>query len=539
MNMVVTEAYSGGLPGTSDPQDPSYLHLGGAGAIVLGDNGLTIETHGSEHPKDSSLLHEASDSKPIWPFSACFPSSSRHPHTEYMHLNSHDPDHPTRNQTIPYYNILWADIRTDMLTIKYLTPSSKDSLKISTYTAPIPEPSIPSAEIWTSTLLERAYGTSLQRKRIKVLINPFGGKGTAAKLYSTIIAPIFAAAHCIIDVQHTTHSKHAEEIARDLDTSQWDVIACCSGDGIPHEVFNGLAKQKHAQKALRSIAVTQLPCGSGNAMSWNAYGTGSPSIAALGVIKGIPMPMDLVSITQGTTRTLSFLSQAVGIIAESDLATENWRWMGDTRFTLGYIIRLMRLTVWPVDIALGIEHASKEDVKLSYRNYVESATADAKLLASPRTSSTVDDSDEELDLPALRFGTVKDPLPETWKLTPFPNMGSFYAGNMAYMSANNPVFPASVPADGLQDLLLVPGDIARKRALELADAVGKGELLDADEVQYVKVCGYRITPREKEGYISIDGERFPFEGFQAEVHRGLGCTLSKNGRLYEAKGPKE
>jgi len=87
-------------------------------------------------------------------------------------------------------------------------------------------------------------------------------------------------------------------------------------------------------------------------------------------------------------------------------------------------------------------------------------------------------------------------------------------------------------------LMMVPGDIPRRRAMQLADDVGKGTLMDQKEVRYIKVSGYRIVPREKEGYISIDGERIPFKGFQAEVHKGLGVTLSKTGRLYEAEGPR-
>jgi sphingosine kinase len=348
----------------------------------------------------------------------------------------------------------------------------------------------------------------------------------------------------------TTHAKHAEEIARDLDVDAWDVVACCSGDGIPHEVFNGLAGQARPRRALRRVAVTQLPCGTGNGMCWNLYGTGSPSLAALCVIKGMRMPLDLVSITQGENRTLSFLSQAVGIVAESDLGTENMRWMGDARFNLGYAVRLLRKTQWPVDVALGVEVDTKEGVKRAWRSHVDALAARAKLLpTSPMSSTTseldslpdsLDDEnvDDDTSLPPLRYGSINDALPSGWKLTPYLNLGNFYAGNMAYMSANSPVFAASLPADGMQDLIMVPGDIPRLRALKLVEMVATGELLDAEEVRYVKISGYRIIPRQKEGYISIDGERIPFKGFQAEVHRGLGCTLSKTGKLYETKGPK-
>jgi sphingosine kinase len=59
-----------------------------------------------------------------------------------------------------------------------------------------------------------------------------------------------------------------------------------------------------------------------------------------------------------------------------------------------------------------------------------------------------------------------------------------------------------------------------------------------EHVDYQKVSAYRIIPKgQEDGYISIDGERVPFEGFQVEVHRGLGTTLGRSGRgLCEGKG---
>lgn len=57
------------------------------------------------------------------------------------------------------------------------------------------------------------------------------------------------------------------------------------------------------------------------------------------------------------------------------------------------------------------------------------------------------------------------------------------------------------------------------------------------EVSVRKATAYRLVPRDKEGYISVDGEQVPFEAFQVEIHQGLGTVLSKSGQLYEANGP--
>jgi len=356
------------------------------------------------------------------------------------------------------------------------------------------------------------------------------------KRWTKHMAPIFEAAECAIDTEVTQHHGHAIEIAEKLDINAWDVVACCSGDGLPHEVFNGLGKKANAAKALEKVAVVQLPCGSGNAMSLNLNGTDSPSLAALAVVKGIRTPQDLVSVSQGERRTLSFLSQATGIIAESDLGTEHLRWMGGARFTYGILVRLIGKTVWPCDIAVGTEVGDKASIREAFRR------------ATERSSDVEEEQREKYDspgLPPLRYGTTTDPLPEGWNLVPYDNMGNFYCGNMAYMTADTNFFPAALPSDGYQDMICIDGDLPRWKALKSFLEVEHGGLFGLDYVNYRKVTGYRLIPKpsgrsgpngEDDGYISIDGERIPYGPFQVESHRGLGTVLSKNGRLYEARG---
>lgn len=109
---------------------------------------------------------------------------------------------------------------------------------------------------------------------------------------------------------------------------------------------------------------------------------------------------------------------------------------------------------------------------------------------------------------------------------------------MSYMAADANFFPSALPNDGLIDMVCVDGRIPRMAAIDLMLAVENNCIFDKPLVSYRKVVGYRIVPRQQEnGYISIDGERVPFEPFQAEIHRGLGTVLSRGGRKYEAQGP--
>ncbi|PVI08484.1 hypothetical protein DM02DRAFT_578584 [Periconia macrospinosa] len=432
-------------------------------------------------------------------------------------------------RSIPFYNILWAErSENGDITIQYAHAVSKTVVRpaIISYTLDKPESS--EVEAWIESLLDRAYGTSQRRKRIKMLVNPFGGQGGAVKMYHKHIAPIFAAAKCTLDMEKTQHNGHGTEIAQALDIDAFDVVACCSGDGIPHEVWNGLGKRADAARALAKLAVTQLPGGSGNALSLNLNGTVSPSLAALAVVKGLRTPLDLISVTQGDRRILSFLSQAVGIIAEADLGTEHLRWMGSTRFTYGVIKRILRQDVYPADIAIKVEHDNKTAIREVYRTEASK---------SPPRHNEREIPPADLGLPPLRYGSVQDPLPDSWTLVPHDHLGNFYAGNLAYMSADANFFPASLPSDGCLDLVRMRGNLKRGAAIKALLAVAEHKFFDIEDVDYKKVTAYRIIPRnQKDGYIDIDGERIPFEPFQAEVHQGLGTVLSKSGHLFEAEG---
>lgn len=432
-------------------------------------------------------------------------------------------------RSIPFYNILWAETSEDgQIIIKYAHAVSKQVARpaIISYTLDKPDSNVTGA--WIEKLLDRAYGSSQRQKRIKVLINPYGGQKGAPKMYNKHIAPMFAAARCALDVEHTKYNGHGVDIARALDIEAYDVVACCSGDGIPHEVWNGIAQRDDAARALVKLALAQLPCGSGNAHCLNFTGTNSPSLAALAVIKGLRTPLDLISVTQGDKRTLSFLSQAVGVVAECDLGTEHLRWMGPARFTWGALTRILGKNIYPADIAVKVEYGDKASVREVYR---------AECSKPPRSHDDRELPPADAGLPPLRYGTINDPLPPSWELIPHDHLGTFYAGNLAYMSPDANFFPAALPSDGCMDLVRLKGDIPRLQGIQTLLAVAEHKFFDLPIVDYQKISGYRIIPKNQAtGYISIDGESVPFEPFQAEVHQGLGTVLSKSGHLFEARG---
>lgn len=435
----------------------------------------------------------------------------------------------TASQSIPFYNVLFAEVSKSALTIRYAKPVVKEDYTPSSLIYSLDNQSPTKVESWVEQLLKRSYGDAQRNKRLKVLINPHGGKGYANDLYTEYAAPMLEAAGCKIDVEMTKYASHATDIAEKLDIDAYDALLCCSGDGLPYEVLNGFAKRPNAAEALAKVAVAMIPCGSGNAMAWNLFGTNSISLSALTVIKGLRTPLDLVSITQGGNRTVSFLSQSYGIVAESDLGTDHLRWMGAARFTYGFLVRLLRQATYPCDVAFKLETDNKQEIKERYLAYKEKTPSLRPLGGGDQVGK---------GLPALRYGTVEDDIPGDWQKLSTETLGNFYAGNMAIMTADANFFPATVPNDGTIDIVMIDATIGRLRSLSMMTAVETGEFFNYPEVEVRKVTGYRLSPRGgKDGYISVDGERIPFEPFQVEVHQGLGTVLSKSGHLYEAQGP--
>ncbi|OIW31703.1 hypothetical protein CONLIGDRAFT_236669 [Coniochaeta ligniaria NRRL 30616] len=526
--LVVTASVPASVPAAVPAEEPAVVE-----SIDLGPKLTLLLEH------DALIVHDRSSTKSTR--TSCPPASS---------------PAATKPGSIPLYNILWAELCVDSqtLTIDYAHEATKHKLRAATLTYPIPPiASVPTITAFISTLISRSYGAAQPRKRAFVLVNPNSGPGEAVKLFMREARPIFDAARMHLDVVITSYQGEAAELAEAMDVKAFDVVVACSGDGLPHEIFNGLGRRADARRALESMPVVMLPCGSGNAMACNLYGTHRPSLAALAIVKGVSTPLDLVSVTQGEKRTLSFLSQSLGLIADLDITTEGMRWLGSTRFTVGFFWLVWKKKLYPCDIAVKVEIDHKDGVREHYKSRVVAGgggagesgedaggrKSDRDSEATMTTTRTPLGENDALGLPPLRYGTVQDKLPEGWELIRHEKLWSFYCGNMAYMSPGLDFFPAAMANDGLMDLVTIDGPVSAAKAIEVQLGVESGQYFDNPLIKYRKVSAYRIIPRVEDGngIISIDGERFDFKPFQAEVHPALGRTLSKVGG-YENPGPK-
>uniref|UniRef100_A0A1D1ZF52 Sphingoid long chain base kinase 4 n=1 Tax=Anthurium amnicola TaxID=1678845 RepID=A0A1D1ZF52_9ARAE len=419
--------------------------------------------------------------------------------------------------------------------IKALLPQGKLSLKLDTFSFEVIDEE--AAKLWIKKINDAVYKGAKSAKHFKVFINPFGGAGIAENNFNQSVKPIFDATGCTYDITLTGYSNHTKEIVKDLNLKAYDAIVTVSGDGIIHEVINGLLSRDDALEI--DIPIGVIPLGSGNGLSicllGDDHGNSLPH-AALNIIKGIPMKIDICSVTQGEERYYSFMSLNYGIIADCDLATEHMRFLKDFRFVIGAVQALLANRKYSCEIAMKIVEDSTDKIKEGYRKDYNSSIShvedESKEIQNKDhdSSSTLRVENKSKGI-VDKYGSVNDPIPSDW--TVLNDDGYiFIAGKVPWLSRKQIVFPCALPSDGLLDLMMV--NLENTSKLKVANILAsfkQGTHIDMKEVKYYKVAALRLSPKNKDtGYISIDGEKVPFKPFQVEVHPKLINVLSIDGR---------
>lgn len=76
-----------------------------------------------------------------------------------------------------------------------------------------------------------------------ILLNPFSGGGAAANAWQ-VSQPIIEKAHVELTVIRTERAGHAYDfVSQELRPNQYDGIITVSGDGLIHEVVNGIYRR--------------------------------------------------------------------------------------------------------------------------------------------------------------------------------------------------------------------------------------------------------------------------------------------------------
>ena len=213
-----------------------------------------------------------------------------------------------------------------------------------------------------------------------------------------------------------------------------------------HEVINGYYQRPDKAEAFSKIAITQLPCGSCNALSLSSHGLNNASLATLSALKAHRVKVDVMAVTQGegtkATTKLSFLTQCYGIIADADIGTENLRWMGPVRFDIGVAKGLFSRTKYPCDLYVKYVTEDKLQLQEHFNTHYH----------KDRKQDKVDDDSFKLSGSPLEQEPPNDWYQVSSAIT--DNINIFYVGKMPYISNDVQFFPAALPNDGAMDMIV-------------------------------------------------------------------------------------
>lgn len=336
-------------------------------------------------------------------------------------------------------------------------------------------------------LKDQAYKDLKVEKSLLVLINNNAGHKKAKKIFYDEVLPVFKLAKCKVDETsiigkntfsggkfhvlnlrlELTHKGHAMEIAENLDIEKYDAIVTVSGDGVIHEVLNGFLKRPDAAKALKKVPLGVIPGGSGNALNLSLLGEkrGFDAIyAALQVVKGEPLALDVCSVTYDDHRDFSFLSQHFGLAASTEYSSELF---GNFRETFGLIPELISLKSYHIKAFLQIEQSGKEEIKSNYVSAFANESRNGK-----------NDSEEEIK---FTLPPLSEPAPTDWTEID-DKVSVFLASKVPILAKGLMSHPCALPNDGTLDLLVVRGNAPFKKRMDVSNQLKDGKHLENETV---------------------------------------------------------
>ncbi|XP_006869727.1 PREDICTED: sphingosine kinase 1 [Chrysochloris asiatica] len=340
--------------------------------------------------------------------------------------------------------------------------------------------------------------------RVLVLLNPRGGKGKALQLFRSHVQPLLTQADVSFTLMLTEHRNHARELVRVEELGRWDVLVVMSGDGLMHEVVNGLMERPDWETAIRK-PLCSLPAGSANAIaaSVNHY-SGYQQVTneelltncTLLLCRRLLVPMNLLSLhTASGLRLFSVLSLAWGFIADVDLESEKYRLLGEIRFTLGTFLRLASLRTYQGRLA-----------------YLPAGGAISRMSTSPPL-------DHRGPVNSLLV-PLDQPVPTNWTVVPEQDFILVLVLLHSHLGSDMFAAPMNRCEAGVMHLFYMRAGVSRATLLRLFLAMEKGRHMDYNcpYLVYMPVVAFRLEPKDGGGVFTVDGELMASEAVQGQVH---------------------
>ncbi|KAF6163272.1 hypothetical protein GIB67_025136 [Kingdonia uniflora] len=338
-------------------------------------------------------------------------------------------------------------------------------------------------------------------KRLLIIVNPFGGKNSATEIFYDEVKPLLLAANIKFTLKETEYQLHAKEIAHSLDLSSYDGIVCVSGDGVLVEVVNGLLQRDDWESAIK-MPLGMVGAGTGNGMVKSLMDSvGDPcsvTNAMLAIIRGHKRSLDVSTIFQGDIRFFSVLMLAWGLVADIDIESEKYRWMGSFRLDFYGLLRVLRLRKYNGRVlflpAPGYEDYGEPSAQNGRSNDINGQIHEDTVKVPRHGYQGPKVYKEELE-----WRTINGPFVSVW------------LHNVPWASEDTMAAPNAQFSDGYLDLVIMR-DSSKSAVLSMMTKLNDGSHVKSPHVLYLKVKAFILEPGQrtgepaKGGIIDSDGE---------------------------------
>ena len=353
------------------------------------------------------------------------------------------------------------------------------------------------------------------KKSLLVIINPASGTKIALKMYKDVLKPALDTKNINYEILETQYAGHAKDAIQKKNLDDYCGLVIISGDGLLHEVFNGLYNLHNWNHVMGSLPVGIMPGGSGNALScallhqmkqpfdgMNNLGTNG---ALKNIINGLKYRkttnLDFIEVETDGKRVITFLGVTMGLIADVDLGTEFLRFLGYMRAYLAVLWRIIfpksyYIKLWYLPLPLG---------------------KDGKPIG-------VTLEDKKIILPSL-----DEPVPSDW----VSEEGEYYLVYITKCSLIDPITllaPDSKLDDGISWLVTIESTFTRKDMIQWLLNTQNAGHVGRQGVRLIPVRAFRFVPVSPvDGCLSVDAECYNFKPVQGQILPRKAHLLSGSG----------
>ncbi|KAH7662346.1 sphingosine kinase protein [Dioscorea alata] len=339
-------------------------------------------------------------------------------------------------------------------------------------------------------------------RRLYILLNPYGGKKCARKIFHNEVRPLLEASDILYTLQETNYQLHAQEIARKLELLKYDGIVCVSGDGVLVEVVNGLLQRDDWDTAIK-VPLGIIPAGTGNGMAKSLLDSVgdvySISNTVFAIIRGHTRSLDVTTVLQGEARFFSVLMLTWGFVADVDIESEKYRWMGSARLDFYCFLRVMSLRKYHGHVEFVPAPGYQVYGELVKRSECCKDGIPEQICGNDGRYLQCGYEGPKISLEDLEWRSIGGPFILVW------------LNNVPWPCEDMMPAPEAKFSDGYLDVIIIK-DCPKSAFMSILLKMKDGSHVKSPYVMYLKVKAFRLEPGQRVGnparggIIDSDGE---------------------------------